>query len=45
MNTYHKYCENTFLAKTKEKFDKDDIITIVSRGGLEKEHIILTFYL
>lgn len=40
MNTYIKFCANTYLAKTKDKFNKHDEIIITTKRGVEHENII-----
>lgn len=40
MNTYSKYCANTFLAKCPEKHDKGSVIILETKYWKENSHIV-----
>lgn len=40
INTYVKFAPHVFVAKTKDKFNKGDIIILTTRRGKENEHIV-----
>lgn len=40
MNTYRKYCPNVFVAQCEQEYQKGDIITIQTKHGKEREHVV-----
>jgi hypothetical protein len=40
MNTYFKYCANTYIAKCDTEYQKGDVIIVTSKHGKEYEHVV-----
>ena len=40
MNTYFKYCANTYIAQCETEYKKGDVIIVTSRHGKEYEHVV-----
>jgi hypothetical protein len=40
MNTYHKFAANVFVAKSTDRYQKDDTITLTTKYGKEHECIV-----
>lgn len=40
MNVYYKFCPNVFLAKCEEKYEKGDVIEVITKYGKENESIV-----
>lgn len=43
MNTYTKFCPNTFVAKCTETHEKGDLITLTTRYGQEHENEVFNY--
>jgi len=43
MNTYHKFAPNVFVAKSTERYVKDETIILTTKYGKEHECIVFKY--